>query len=918
MKKKIILILLVALLALSLVLAACQEECEHNFANGVCTKCGDKDPNYVQPIPDPDPALDFNFDALPTNVPEHAETPTLVLHYQRPNGDYGDWDYWIWKQGGNGAAFAFNYRDNYGTIALYPISDFSEATTSDTIGIIPRKGGDSWAAKDVDADRMLNLSDCTVDENNYIHIYLVQGDVNLYKGLDTIQYAATAEMSGTALTVNAVSALSKVCVYCDGNLVREENVDTANPQKYVLTFGGDVVLNISGNYKAKLVFADGYETTLSVNMIGAYIDSYDSDDFTQNYTYEGELGAIYAADQTTFRVWSPVSSRITLNLYETGHQKETPISHEMVKGAKGVYETTVSGNLAGKYYTYTVYNGYYPNGAEIVDPYAKSAGLSGARGMIVDFSKTNPDEWDSVVPIAYDRKELVVWETHVADVTSSATWTGTESYRKKFLGVVEGGTTYTQNGVTVKTGFDHIKELGVNAVQLVPVFDQANDESQIKFNWGYNPLNYNVLEGGYSTDATDGYVRIREFKQLVQAFNGADINVIMDVVYNHVNSAAGSNFDVLMPGYYFRYTNGKLSNGSGCGNETASERAMFRKFMIDSVCFLAKEYKLGGFRFDLMALHDMETMELLVDALEEINPNIVVYGEPWTGGSSPLPESDKANQANASKFNGYGQFNDQMRDALIKGGMKGAAETGWITNRINVSGGDIGSIEHGLKGETNYSIVNPNTTVNYVTCHDNYTLYDRIIATGVIKDEQTIKQMAVLANSVVFTSNGTTFMLAGEEFLRTKNVDGATADEVHNSYQSSYKVNELDYALKIKNADVFSIYQKLIGFKTTCSGVQLEQSKIADNYVVTLLEGGSAIQIDVTDAKNGLQYRIVHANGTVNKKVNSGLSNVVNVDFSGYTLYLDTLNASQNTATVLSASTTMQKYQTIIAYKTLQ
>ncbi len=922
MKKKLLLVILVVVLVLSLTLAACQE-CEHNYVNGECTKCGEQDPNYQAPCEhnynngvctkcggsDPNyTAPTFDFESLSADIPQTAETPTLVLHYQRSNKDFDDWTFWIWKQGGDGAAFEINYRDDFGAVALHPLSAFSNATTIDTIGIIPRRG--EWLEKDVDADRMLDLSECTVDENNYIHIYLIQGDVNLYTDINDMKYASTVEMSDTALTVKAVSDMEKVFVFCNGATISEEEVDSATPRKYVFNFTSDVTLNLEGQYAVKIVFADKHEKTMNADIIGAYLASYDSQKFADDYNYDGELGAIYGKDSTTFRVWSPVSSRIVLNIYQTGHQEETPDSHEMTKGEKGTFEAVVSGDLGGKYYTYTVYNGYYPNGQEIVDPYAKSAGLSGLRGMIVDFSKTNPDGWDSVTPVAYDRKELVVWETHVADVTSSATWTGTEALRKKFLGVIESGTTYTDKGVTVTTGFDHIKELGVNAVQLVPVFDQANNESNVSFNWGYNPLNYNVLEGAYSTDATDGYVRIREFKQLVQAFNGEDINIIMDVVYNHVNSATGSNFDVLMPGYYFRYSDSKLANGSGCGNETASERAMYRKFMIDSVCFWAEEYKLGGFRFDLMGLHDMETMELLVDALEKINPNIVVYGEPWTGGTSPLPDSQKANQANASKFEGYGQFNDQMRDALIKGGLNGASQTGWVTNRLNVSGGDMGSIIHGLKGETNYSITNPNTTVNYVTCHDNYTLYDRIQAAG-IKDEDTVAKMAVLANSVVFTSNGTTFMLAGEEFLRTKNVDGASADEVHNSYQSSYKVNELNYALKIENAGVFDVYKKLIEFKTTCSGLHLEEIEIEANYVVTALNGGSAFQIDVKDVANGREYRIVHANGTVRD------NNVVTVDFSGYTLWLDTLQPTFNVTTNLSAETSVQAYQTIIAYKTI-
>lgn len=886
MKKKLLLILAMVL-ALSLVLAACQDtnECKHNFVDGFCTECGQADPNYTPPT---------NY-VLPTNYPKTASEPTLMLHYKRASeGDYLTWGFWIWKaNGGEGSLYNLNYQDDFGGIALYPLSIFG-ATTADTLGIIPRLQS-SWV-KDVDADRMLDLSTLTMDANNYLHVYLTEGDGDLYKNPTDIKYAATAAFNtATSVLINAKSPLKTVKVLADEEVFLQADAQSKTRVEIALPQEKQNV-DVSKKYSAELEFADGHKAVVGVSIIKLFY----SQAFDANYYYDGELGAIYSKEETTFRVWSPMSTKILLNVYQNGDGEETPETVEMTKGEKGVFETTIQKDLGGKYYTYTVFNHTYAKGMEIVDPYAKSAGLNGLRGQIVDFAQTNPDGWEEVSALPYDRNQLVVWETHVADVTSSQTWNGTEDYRKKFLGVVESGTTYTEGDVTVKTGFDHIKELGVNAVQLVPVFDQANDESAMTFNWGYNPLNYNVLEGGYSTNAADGYVRIREFKQLVQAFNGAQINVIMDVVYNHVNSANSSNFDVLMPGYYFRYTNdGALYNGSGCGNETASDHSMFRKFMIDSVCFWAKEYKLGGFRFDLMGLHDVDTMALLVDALEEINPNIVVYGEPWTGGTSGLAQNKQAVQSNGSEFDGYGQFNDQMRDALIKGGMKPSTERGWITNYSSVSTSDVNTVINGLKGITNISLKDPNKTVNYVTCHDNYTLYDRIVAAG-IKDADTIRKMATLANAVVLTSNGTTFMLAGEEFLRTKNVDGATADEVHNSYQSSYKVNELDYSRKIINADMFANYQKLIAFKKTCGGLHLSESEIADNYVVTSLYSGKAIQIEITDGNR--IYTVVHANGTAKN---------VFVNLAGCTLYLDTLGID----TQLTETTEIAPYQTLIAYQ---
>lgn len=886
MKKKIVLLLLLAVFALSLTLASCV------------------DPEK------PDGYVPFEFDpyqggsdggsntvVLPTQIPAVTE-PSVQIHYHRSNSaDYKTWGFWIWAIGSDGKHYSMNYQDDNGGVAVYALSTFGSSAQKNGIGIIPRLG--DWEQKDCDDDRIVNFADYELGADNYYHIYLTQGDKNLYKDITTMKYSVSASfVSESQISVKAKQPVKHVKVMEGETVLAATDTEKTASLRYNLP--KDKKVDFLKPYTVEVEFQDNsIKGTAEVAMFALY----GTESFDNAFYYDGELGAIYTGEQTTFKVWSPVSTKIVLNVYNSGHETETPTSKEMTKGDKGVFETTVSGDLGGKYYTYTVFNASYPSGKEIVDPYAKSAGLSGARGQIVDFSKTNPAGWNDVSPKQYDRKELVVWETHVADVTSSETWTGTEANRKKFLGMIEAGTTYTEGDVTVKTGFDHIKELGVNAVQLVPVFDQSNDESNMKFNWGYNPLNYNVLEGGYSSDPTDGYARIREFKQLVQAFNGANINIIMDVVYNHVSAAVGSNFDVLMPNYYFRYNaDGSAANGSGCGNETASDHKMFRKFMIDSVCFWAKEYKLGGFRFDLMGLHDIDTMNQLAAALKQINPYIAVYGEPWTGtGSTTIAEKDSAIQKNTNSLVGVGQFNDKMRDALIKGGMNPENATGWVTSVSAPNNGDVKAILAGLKGTTDggsFTIPDPDKTVNYVTCHDNYTLIDRIYAAGMNKSPQLkliAAKMAMLANSVVFTSNGTTFMLAGDEFLRTKGGDD-------NSYESSYKVNELDYSLKIANLTMFENYKKLIALKTTCGGLHLSAGEINGNYVAESLNNGAVIQITFKDPKTSRTYKIIHANGAVKN---------FTADFAGYTLYLDTLNGTAD----LTSATKINAFQTIIAYK---
>ena len=395
---------------------------------------------------------------------------------------------------------------------------------------------------------------------------------------------------------------------------------------------------------------------------------------------------------------------------------------------------------------------------------------------------------------------------------------------------------------------------------------------------------------------------MREFKELVQAYTNSGINIIMDVVYNHVAGAQGCNFDVLVPGYYFRYNgNGSYSNGSGCGNETASEHYMMRKFMIDSAKFWASEYKLGGFRFDLMGLHDLTTMARLTSAVKEINPNIVIYGEPWSGGTSPLADADSAKQINGNLYEGYGAFNDKIRDALIKGGLAGPTELGWITNNTTNIGSDMNMLTKGIKGITaaGATINDPDKTVNYVTCHDNRTLYDRFIATRKYTAEQDalLEKMNVLANSVIFTSQGTAFMLAGEEFLRTKQGN-------ENSYNASYEVNELDYSLKIKHPNMMLSYQSLINLKINLDGLHLDKDH-NQALNVTASSDGSMVSYKLTDSDNNREYYVIHANGLEANNV---------VDLSGYTLYWSTLELTNK---VLSAETPVGQYETIVAYKSL-
>ncbi|MDE7263387.1 MAG: type I pullulanase [Anaeroplasmataceae bacterium] len=848
-------------------------------------------------------------------LPITDENLGFAIHYDQTTktNDTYKYNLWLWENGKDGGDYQFNGEDSYGIVARYQWTEFSTTAYQNGIGLIVKENK-PWSenpVKDGDGDRYIDFSALTKDAYGYYNIYLKFGDKTIYTSADG---EVNEMISAFSLAYNKVKGfqiwfqtnkdfknyeitLGDKVVFSD--TVGTDKIESQSERRMVFSLGQELP-SILEEYHLKVIFESGKEMT----KIADNSTLFSTQAFEDAYTYTGELGAIYAKESTTFRVWSPVSTQMKLRIYNTG----TPASlggsdvhqeYPMIQGEKGTWEFVYNGDCEGKYYTYVVTNSTYKN-MEVVDPYAKSTGVNGLRGMVVDFSKTNPEGWDQVEIHDYAATGLTVYETHIADLTSSATWGGTAANAKLYKGFYESGTTYTKGGVTVSTGFDHIKELGVNAVQILPIFDQANEERVGKrtFNWGYNPLNYNALDGIYSEDPTDGYVKIREFKSLVQAYNEAGINIIMDVVYNHVAGLEKCNFDVLMPKYYFRYTSAGASNGSGCGNETASEMAMFRKFMIDSTEFWASEYKLGGFRFDLMGIHDVETMNQLAKNLHEnVNDSITVYGEPWAGGTIALTTGTAASQAAMNSYQGYGCFNDKMRDALIKGGLNSNSSKGWITNSTKVAASDITDIKSGIRGlvlsgNTKWE---PEKCVNYVTCHDNYTLYDRIKAAG-IKDEDMILKMAMLSNSVVFTSQGITFMLAGEEFLRTKGGN-------ENSYNASYKVNELDYSLKIKNLTLFKNYQRLIALKqnTNLFGKSGTDCK---NIDVTTNSDGSMIMYDIVDTVKNCTYRIVHSNGV------SASDKVVNLE--GYSLYLDTLNLQ---GLSLTANTVISNYQTIIAFK---
>ena len=510
-----------------------------------------------------------------------------------------------------------------------------------------------------------------------------------------------------------------------------------------------------------------------------------------------DFGATYSAASTTWKTWSPAATSVKVKLYRTGSDTETGAAvigeYPMTKNSAGIWSTTLQGDYKNVFYTYLVTVNGSTN--ETQDVYSKAVGVNGERSMVVDLDSTDPEGWSSDKHVFQDyATESVVWEVHVRDFSIAANSGVSQENKGKYLAFTEGGTTLNGTAGEMSTCVDYLVEKGVNTVQLQPVYDFGSvredlPSSSTNRNWGYDPVNYNVPEGSYSTNPYDGNTRITEFKQMVQALHDRGITVVMDVVYNHTYVSDGSCFSKTVPGYYYRMTSSSsYSNGSGCGNETASDKEMFRKFMIDSCKYWAEEYHIDGFRFDLMALHDVTTMNNIRSALDGLysdssGKNILMYGEPWSGGSSQCPTPCTQSRA-SSLSDRVGMFNDTYRDA-IKGSTDGADG-----NFIQGSETDTAKIVNGVKGK-NFAAKAPSQTIAYADAHDNLILWDKLTksngSTNYTGTGANIQNQAIGAMTLLMTSKGIPFMTAGSEMGRTKKGDA-------NSYKSSDDINQIDWS----------------------------------------------------------------------------------------------------------------------------
>ncbi len=595
---------------------------------------------------------------------------------------------------------------------------------------------------------------------------------------------------------------------------------------------------------------------------------YSSAEFEAEFTYEGnDLGATWSKESTFFRLWAPTATAVKLNLYTSGTAGTDDLieSVDMTPDINGTWIATKEGDLNGVYYTYSVTVDGTTN--EACDPYARTTGVNGQRAMVIDLDSTDPEGWEKDVDPHYGNAitDAVIYELHVRDLSIDES-SGIQN-KGKFLGLIEEGTTNAQG---VPTGLDHMKALGITHLHLLPSYDYASvDETDpdAAFNWGYDPVNYNVPEGSYSTDPYNGEVRVKEMKQMIKGLHDNGISVILDVVYNHVYNAEDYCFNRIVPGYFSRISDeGVYSNGSICGNDTASERAMVKKFIVDSVKYWADEYHMDGFRFDLAGLIDTETINACIEEVHKTHPNVIFYGEGWNMSTLVTKEGyTMTTQANSTQVPKFAFFSDFVRDSL-RGSNSNASKQGYISG----GGGYTSAVRDIFMGKATWCKT-PTQTVNYISCHDGYTLFDRLTLSmpDTNSSFQDIKRANNLGAAIIMLSQGTPFFQAGEEMLRSKPLEDGKFE--HNSYKSPDSLNSIkwDVLTDPLYSDVPEYYAGLIAFRKAHPALRMTSAEEVAEHI-SMLPGleFNVVACHITAGANGEENEIIaifnpRANDTV-------------------------------------------------------
>ncbi len=756
-----------------------------------------------------------------------AQCAHLVVHYKRTSGNINEWGLWLWALKGSGLPetavtpfTAARDADGFGIIdTQVPIS---AGVTQ--LGMIPRLQS-GWT-KDVDLDRVVDL-----DSNKSAEIWLKQGDGYIYRDRT---FTIPAEMWGAS--IESLRTIKVVLSKANGtagpgfsltgagapNIVSATKIldlntgTTASNKQWLLTTDADIPLGspITVNH------TDADPTRAFGTRVAVPAGVFTSAAFIDQYTYTGEdLGSTYSSAKTDFRVWAPTASAVNLVTYTSATQLAADATViPMTSDVKGTWIAHVDGNQHGLIYNYRVTVG--GNTEEAVDPYARSVTINGNRSVVIDFAQTNPTGWATQAKPAFSGKltDAVMYELHVRDASKDPSSGVTPANRGKFLGLAELGTSIKVGKVTAPTGLSAIKDLGVTHVQLLPFYDYASGglEDNPTFNWGYDPKNYNAPEGQYSSDPTNPVKRISELKTAIQAMHKNGLRVTMDVVYGHVASATEFSEQLIVPGYWFRRdAAGNLTNGSGCGNDVATERPMVRKFIVDSMKYWTREYKLDGFRIDQMGLWDVTTLNQVRAGVSSVEPAATIIGEAWSMG--PGIGVAQGTQSQLVNMPGIGAFNDGIRNG-VKGSPDGSSDGGYVNGN---PAGTLSAVKAGIIGNTSadkivvpWLTIDAGQAVNYAEAHDNMTLFDKLWAVNNGASRPVVAKQSRQIASLVILAEGTPFIQAGQEFLRSKGGEP-------NSYNLSDDVNNLKWGLRATEATTVAYYKGLIALRKAHKGFRM-------------------------------------------------------------------------------------------------
>jgi pullulanase len=797
-----------------------------------------------------------------TPVVAAPETVTLTVHYQRPGGDYTGWNLWIWKNSDNNSldtpisqtGVQFTGADDFGKVVTIKIDGMKSFKD---IGIIVRLN--DWAAKDINDDRFITEFDAAGNAE----VWLVQNEKTIFtkKPVIEMKISNASFESLTEVRVELNKRFKPMAGSSNGFVISGGlSVISATTENPNLPEDNELILTLNSSISLTERYQISHPTFGSSEIaLGNLVTS---SEFEKKFTYTGnDLGPTFKNDSTSFRLWAPTATKVELLTF-TSATSDLKNRYSMKQDIQGTWVYTLDGNQDGLIYNYNVE--VYGATNEAVDPYVRSATANGKRGVVINLASTNPKNWEKTKPkFSGKPTDSVIYELHVRDLSMDKSAPFPANARGKFLGL-----TYSnlKGNAGQPVGVNAIKDLGVTHIQLLPIYDFASvDELKPTFNWGYDPLNYNVPEGSYSSDPNNPKARITELKQAIQSLHDQGIRVIMDVVYNHVYDASSFSQTKIVPGYWFRTDgDGKLTSASGCGNDSASERSMVRKFIVDSVKYWASEYNLGGFRFDLMGLHDIETMRQVRSELDKIDPSIIIIGEGWNMGTHP--SEIRSNQRNIRELPGISVFNDQIRDG-IKGSVFNSSDRGFATGisakRSNVMAGIVGNIDYSSSITPAFTTLSPSQSVNYVEAHDNNTLQDKLRLSLDTKSESVISAYHRLASSIPLLSQGIPFIHAGQEFQRSKSGDS-------NSYQSGDEINSLKWNLVTKNSATRNYFKGLLSIRASHPAFRSDNTSALKSNLKFLKTSDEVIAYSLNGAQLGDTWKsivVIHNSSTKNTTI---------------------------------------------------